>query len=86
VLERPAQAEIVAAIQALPPGTGSGSTVSFDHAQFSGGTVDFQFARSPGGQVSFADAVFSGGEVEFSSATRWSHPPVFSWGGKPPTG
>jgi uncharacterized protein YjbI with pentapeptide repeats len=64
----------------------SGGTVSFDHAGFSGGTVSFDHAGFSGGTVSFDHAEFSGGEVDFSGATRWSHPPVFSWDDKPPAG
>ena len=37
-------------------------------------------------EVSFDGARFSGGTVDFSSARRWSHPPMFGWDGKPPTG
>ena len=76
----------------------SGGEVSFDYAQFIGGTVDFRSARFSGGRVRFSGAefsgctvrftgaVFSGGQVDFASAQRWSHPPMFSWDGKPPTG
>ena len=64
----------------------SGGTVSFDSAKFSGGEVSFGLAGFSGGTVSFDGAVFSGGEVRFDDVRRWSHPPTFSWDGKPPTG
>ena len=38
------------------------------------------------GEVRFDGAGFSGGTVDSSGARRWSHPPMFSWDGKPPTG
>jgi uncharacterized protein YjbI with pentapeptide repeats len=65
----------------------SGSTVSFREAVFSGGEVSFGLdAEFSGGTVDFRRAVFSGARVDFSGASRWSHPPMFSWDGKPPTG
>jgi hypothetical protein len=64
----------------------SGGEVSFSGAEFSGGEVHFGGARFSGGEVSFGTAEFSGGTVSFSEARRWSHPPIFSWDGKPPTG
>jgi hypothetical protein len=76
----------------------SGGTIRFDHAEFSGGTVslrDIEFpsgsirfggARFSGGTPSFTGARFCGGEVSFSGSVDWSHPPVFSWDGQPPTG
>jgi uncharacterized protein YjbI with pentapeptide repeats len=63
----------------------SGGTVNFTGAVFSGGDVVFR-AQFSGGTVSFSDAQFSGGEVNFSGSVDWSHPPVFSWDGQPPTG
>src|SRR6266550_125694 len=77
----------------------SGGEVYFGRAEFSGGTVSFTGARFSGGEVSFSDGVvfsggevrfddaqFSGGEVNFSGSVDWSHPPIFSWDGQPPTG
>src|SRR6266496_3297304 len=64
----------------------SGGEVSFGGAKFSRGTVNFYNARFSGGTVHFGGAEFSGGTVDFSGARRWSHPPTFSWDGKPPTG
>jgi hypothetical protein len=48
--------------------------------------VNFTKAAFSGAEVSFTRAAFSGGMVGFFGAKRWSHPPVFSWDGKPPTG
>jgi hypothetical protein len=64
----------------------SGGAVNFNRARFSGGTVSFDAAQFSGGDVSFGGAVFSGGEVSFVGAMDWSHPPTFSWEGKPPAG
>jgi hypothetical protein len=64
----------------------SGGIVLFNGAVFSGGRVDFNHAGFSGGRVDFNHAGFSGGEVSFSNVRRWSHPPIFSWDGKPPTG
>ncbi len=65
----------------------SGGTVGFDNTRFSGGTVNFSGGTEfSGAEVSFTGAVFSGGLVDFFGAKRWSHPPVFSWEGEPPTG
>jgi uncharacterized protein YjbI with pentapeptide repeats len=65
----------------------SGGEVSFGGAAFSGGRVDFGGgATFSGGQVLFNGARFSGGEVDFRHSADWSHPPRFSWDGKPPTG
>ena len=65
----------------------SGGQVSFGNAGFSdGGQVSFNGAWFSGGEVSFSRAVFSGGQVSFLAPERWSHPPIFSWDGKPPTG
>jgi Pentapeptide repeats (9 copies) len=64
----------------------SGSTVNFNRAKFSGGKVSFDAAQFSGGEVSFSGAMFSGGEVSFFGAKDWSHPPTFSWEGKPPAG
>ena len=64
----------------------SGGTVAFRGARFSGGRVDFGGAGFSGGAVDFGGAGFSGGTVGFGGAGRWSHPPMFSWDGKPPTG
>ena len=69
--------------------------VDFRRAVFSGGWVYFGEAAFFGSQVDFRRAVFSGGEVyfgflvssgDFADDGRWSHPPRFSWDGKPPTG
>jgi hypothetical protein len=64
----------------------SGGQVNFDSARFSGGQVDFGGARFSGATVRFDDAEFSGGQVDFSNPGDWSHLPMFSWDGKPPTG
>jgi hypothetical protein len=64
----------------------SGGPVIFFNARFSGGEVSFHAARFSGGTVGFQGAEFSGGTVGFGGAGDWSHPPVFSWHGKPPTG
>jgi uncharacterized protein YjbI with pentapeptide repeats len=64
----------------------SDGEVAFRGAEFSGGTVYFSGAEFSGGQVDFSGAEFSGGQVDFSRARPWSHPPMFSWHGKPPTG
>ena len=64
----------------------SGGTVNFRGAEFSGGTVNFDNAKFSGGRVSFIGAEFSGSTVSFADARRWSHPPIFSWDGKPPMG
>lgn len=64
----------------------SGGTVNFNRAKFSGGKVSFDAAQFSGGEVSFSGTVFSGGEVSFAGAKDWSHPPIFSWEGKPPAG
>jgi uncharacterized protein YjbI with pentapeptide repeats len=69
----------------------SGGTVDFGWAEFSRGEVRFDGARFSGGTVDFSGfsgigARFSGGTVDFSGAGDWSHPPMFSWDGKPPTG
>jgi uncharacterized protein YjbI with pentapeptide repeats len=64
----------------------SGGAVSFFNAKFSGGAVSFDDAGFSGGAVSFDDAGFSGGTVDFARVRRWSHPPMFSWDGKPPAG
>lgn len=75
----------------------SGGTIRFDHAEFSGGTVSLRDIELPSGSIRFGGARFSGGdvvfraqlsggEVNFSSSVDWSHPPVFSWDGQPPTG
>jgi uncharacterized protein YjbI with pentapeptide repeats len=75
----------------------SGDTVSFRRAEFSRGTVSFRRVELDAGTVSFDAAVFSGaevdfhrlqsfgGQIDFSGASRWSHPPMFSWDVKPPT-
>ena len=42
--------------------------------------------RVPETGAVFDGAEFSGGEVNFSGAMDWSHPPIFGWDGKPPTG
>ena len=64
----------------------SGGEVGFGFAEFSGGEVSFGDAGFSGGEVSFGGAGFTGGEVSFGDVRRWSHPPTFSWDGKPPTG
>jgi len=64
----------------------SGGEVVLGGAVFSGGTVDFSGAEFSGGTVDFRRAKFSGSRVSFLEAKRWSHPPTFSWDGKPPTG
>ena len=65
----------------------SGGTVRFNRGKFSGGTVNFKGATFAGGEVIFSGAAeFSGGEINFSGAMDWSHPPIFGWDGKPPTG
>jgi uncharacterized protein YjbI with pentapeptide repeats len=64
----------------------SGSTVNFTDAEFSGGTVNFTDAKFSGGTVNFAGSEFSGGTVNFMWARVWSHPPIFSWKGMPPSG
>ena len=64
----------------------SGGEVGFGFAEFSGGEVSFGGAGFSGGEVSFGGAGFTGGEVSFGDVRRWSHPPTFSWDGKPPTG
>jgi uncharacterized protein YjbI with pentapeptide repeats len=64
----------------------SGGEVGFRGARFSGGVVDFDHAEFSGGAVGFEGAVFSGGAVRFADASRWSHPPMFSWDGEPPAG
>jgi uncharacterized protein YjbI with pentapeptide repeats len=64
----------------------SGGTVDFSNAWFAGGWVGFGYAVFSGGTVDFAGAEFSGGTVDFARARRWSHPPMFSWDGEPPTG
>ncbi len=63
----------------------SGGAVDFG-AKFDGGSVSFYGAVFSGGTVGFTSAEFSGGAVDFSRARHWSHPPTFSWDGKPPTG
>jgi hypothetical protein len=63
-----------------------GGIVDFGGAVFSDGEVSFGNARFPSGAVSFARAVFSGGTVDFSHARSWTHPPMFSWDGEPPSG
>ena len=64
----------------------AGGTVDFDHARFACGWISFNYASFSGGMVSFSSAVFSGGTLDFARARQWSHPPMFSWGGKPPAG
>jgi hypothetical protein len=64
----------------------SGGAVNFYRAKFSGGRVDFDAAQFSGGDVNFGGAVFAGGEVNFAGAMDWSHPPTFSWEGRPPVG
>jgi uncharacterized protein YjbI with pentapeptide repeats len=64
----------------------SGGQVDFRDAVFSRGQVDFRDAVFSRGQVDFRDAVFSGGQVDFSQALDWSHPPLFTWDGTPPSG
>ena len=64
----------------------SGAQVVFSDAKFSGGRVSFSGAGFSGGQVDFSGAGFSGGQVDFGTAEFWSHPPVFSWDGEPPSG
>ena len=56
-----------------------GQQVPFDLARFHG-------AEFSGAQVSFDLAKFSGGQVSFADVGLWSHPPMFSWDGKPPAG
>jgi hypothetical protein len=51
---------------------------------FSGGQVSFGRAKFSGAEVRFTDVLFSGGQVDFSDPGDWSHPPMFSWDGKPP--
>ena len=64
----------------------TGGTVSFGHAEFPDGTVNSSGARFTGGTVDFRGAGFSGGTVSFAEVVTWSHPPLFSWDGKPPQG
>ena len=64
----------------------SGGTVSFDSAVFSGGLISFGFAVFSGSTVQFVFAEFSGGQINFSLAADWSHPPLFTWNGAPPSG
>ena len=58
----------------------------FSGARFSSGRADFSLAEFSGGTVNFDHARFLGGTVNFSGRQHWSHPPIFSWDGNPPTG
>jgi Caspase domain len=64
----------------------AGGEVYFGGAVFAGGEVDFTRAVFSGGAVEFSGAVFLRGRVNFAYVRRWSHPPMFGWGGKPPAG
>jgi uncharacterized protein YjbI with pentapeptide repeats len=78
----------------------SAGTVTFRGTEFSRGTVTFasEFLSTstvsesrkaiPGGETTLKDreSIFSGAKVDFSEVADWSHPPTFSWTGRPPAG